>query len=98
MKAEPPPRPVVQFGPMQVGALESDLGVHDVWGNELGSHRAIENHGAGVSSNQCETSWPGSTSVGAAFGSRPRVSVQFTLLPEPGALDVKVVSGSSWPM
>ena len=89
---------MVQFGPMQVGALESDLGVQAVCGYELGSHRAIENHGAGVSSNQSETSWPGLASVGAAFGSLPRVSDQFTLLPEPGALERKAVSGSSWPM
>src|SRR5580704_1064525 len=98
MKAEPPPRPLLQFALTQIGALESDSGVQFVNGNELGSHRSIENHGAGDSSNQCETSWPGLTSVGAAFGSRPRLIVQVTLLPEPGALDKKVVSGSSWPM
>ena len=56
MKAEPPPRLVVQSGLTQVGALESDSGVQAVCGNELGSHRAIENHGAGESSNQCEMS------------------------------------------
>ena len=87
MKAEPPPLPLVQAASWHVGAFESDSGVHGVCGYELGSHRAIENHGAGVSSNQCETSWPGRASVGAASGSRPRVIVQFTLLPEPGALD-----------
>ena len=89
MKAEPPPRPLVQFGPTQVGALLSDLGVHGVSGKELGSHSAIENQGAGESWTQSETSWPGWVSVGAASGSRPRVIVQLTLLPEPGALDVK---------
>src|SRR5271170_5498500 len=99
MKADPPPEfAVLQLGPKQVGALLSDLGVQAVCGYEFGSHRAIENHGAGESSNQSETSWPGLASVGAAFGSRPRLRVQLTLLPEPGALERKAVSGSSWPM
>ena len=98
MKAEPPPRPLTQFALLQVGALESDFGAQLVWGNEPGSHRAIDTHGAGLSSNQFETSWPGCATVGAAFGSRPSLKVQFTLLPEPGALEVKAMSGSSWPM
>src|SRR5580693_1957359 len=98
MNAEPPPSPVVQSGPSQVGALESELGAHEVWGKELGSHRAIENHGAGESSNQSVTSWPGWTSVGAACGFLPRVSVQVTFPPDPGVLELKVASGSSWPM
>ena len=58
MNAEPPPRPVTQ-PPVHVGALASDLGVHGASGNELGSHMFIENHGAGLSSTQWETSWPG---------------------------------------
>src|ERR1700722_8521107 len=98
MKAEPPPSPVTQSGPVQVGALLSELGVQAASGNELGSHRAIENHGAGESSNQSATSWPGLASVGAAVGSRPRLSVQLTLPPEPGVLETKPTSGSSWPM
>ena len=88
----------MQFALWHVGAFESEFGVHGVCGYELGSHRAIENQGAGLSSNQAETSWPGSTSVGAALGLLPRVTVQLTLLPEPGALELKVVLGSSWPM
>src|SRR5580704_10455639 len=99
MNAEPPPWVVApQLTPKHVGALESDSGVQGVPGKELGSHMAMDNHGAGLSSTQCEMSWPGFVAVPAACGSRPRVSVKFTLLPDPGALDKKVVSGSSWPM
>src|ERR1700678_2942082 len=98
MKAEPPPRSVVQSGPMQVGALESDSGVHAVWGKEVGSQRAIENHGAGLSSNQSVTSWPGLASGGAAWGFLPRGGCTVTLLPDPGVLEMKSVSGSSCPM
>src|SRR5487761_397884 len=94
--AEPPPLwAVVHATPKQVGAFEFESGEHWVCGYEFGSHMAIGNHGAGESWNQCETSWPGLASVGSAAGSRPRDTVQFTLLPEPGALDKKVVSGSS---
>ena len=92
MNVEPPPLLVL------LGAFESLSGVHGACGYEFGSHSAIENHGAGESSNQCATSWPGFRSVGAADGSRGMVSVQVTLLPEPCWCDRNVMSGSSWPM
>jgi len=59
---------------------------------------AMENHGAGLSSNQCDTSLPGVVVVGKAVGSEPSVSVQVTLSPDPARDDRKVASGSSWPM
>ena len=59
---------------------------------------AIESQGAGVSSNQWETSLPGVLSVGAAAGSLPSVRFHFTLPPEPGWVERNVVSGSSCPM
>src|SRR5580704_19653550 len=99
MNAEPPPWVVgPQLTPAQVGALESEFGVQAVPEKELGSHRAMENHGAGLSSNHFERSDPGCEFPGVPIGSRPRVSVQVTLPPDPRALDKKVVSGSSWLM
>jgi hypothetical protein len=92
MKAEPPP------ALWAVVAFESDSGVQGAIGYERGSHMAIESHGAGVSSNQCETSWPGCEFVGSARGSTPSVRFQLTLLPDPGAFERNVASGSSWPM
>ncbi len=92
MNVEPPPLEVA------LGAFELEFGVHGACGYELGSHSAMENQGAGVSSNQCETSVPGVASVGAALGSAPIVSVQVMLPPDPGLEDSKVASGSSWPM
>ncbi|MGH2856957.1 MAG: hypothetical protein ACRDMJ_05675, partial [Solirubrobacteraceae bacterium] len=77
MNAEPPPLLVA------LGAFESLSGVHGACGYEFGSQIAIENHGAGVSSNQWATSWPGFETVGAADGSVPIVSVHVTSLPEP---------------
>ena len=51
MNAEPPPWvPAAHLTLSHVGALESDSGWQDVPGKELGSHMAMENHGAGVSS------------------------------------------------
>ena len=64
----------------------------------MGSHIAIENHGAVASSNQCDTSWPGLESIGAWTGSRPSVSVQVTLLPDPAFEERNVTMGSSCPM
>src|ERR1700722_20720232 len=92
MNGDPPPLNVL------VGALESEFGLHGACGYELRSHSAMDIHGAGVSSNQCDTSLPGVLSVGAALGSAPIVSVKLMLPPEPGLEDSNVVSGSSWPM
>jgi len=92
MNVEPPPLKVA------VGAFESEFGLQGACGYEFGSHRAMESHGAGVSSNQCETSEPGVASVGAALGSAPRVSSHVMSPPEPGLDDKKVASGSSCPM
>jgi hypothetical protein len=92
MNADPPPLTVL------VGAFESEFGVHGACGYDFGSHCAMENHGAGLNSNQCETSVPGVATVGFAVGSLPSVSVHVTLSPEPAADDRNVVSGSSWPM
>src|SRR6202043_803713 len=93
MNAEPPPWVVgPQLTPAQVGALESEFGVQAVPGKELGSHRAMENQGAGLSSNHFERSDPGCEFPGVPRGSRPRVSVQVTLPPDPGAWDRKVAS------
>ena len=99
MKAEPPPGlQSVVWVPTHVGAFESLSGLHGVCGSEFGSHMAIENHGAGPSSNQWVTSEPGVLTVGAALGSCGSVSFQVTLSPEPGVSDRNVMSGSSWPM
>ncbi len=89
MNAEPPPWVVgPQLTPAQVGALESEFGVQAVPGKELGSHRAMENHGAGLSSNHFERSDPGCEIVGRPPSGRGRgSSVQVTLPPDPGALD-----------
>ena len=92
MNAPPPP------GKTPWGALLSLFGTHLVCGYEFGSHMLIPNHGAMLSSNQWVTSWPGWLVVGMAFGSIGRRSVNDTLLPEPGRLEMKRMDGSSWPM
>ena len=92
MNAPPPP------GNEPCGALLSLLGVHRVCGNDCGSHMVIPNQGATLSSNQCTTSWPGWPVVGIAFGSIGSRSVNVTLFPEPGRLEMNLTDGSSWPM
>ena len=71
--------------PTHVEAFESLSGAHGTFvGYEFESHMAIPSHGAGLSSNQCEMSWPGFASVGSFDGSRGIVSVNVTSLPDPG--------------
>jgi len=74
------------------------LGVQCVCGKDCGSQMLIPNHGAMLSSNQWVTSCPGFLTVGAAAGSIGRRSVNVTLFPDPGRLEMNLVDGSSWPM
>src|SRR5260370_1557696 len=74
MNAEPPPWVVgPHLTPAHVGALESEFGVQAVPGEGVWSHRAMENHGAGLSSNHFERSDSGCEFPGGPLRARPRV-------------------------
>ena len=62
------------IGASQVGALRVRLRACRAPGEGIGVAQGHGEPRRRVSSNQFETSWPGSASVGAAVGSRPRFS------------------------